>query len=53
VRSAYALSSLICNSHTKGTARYQKNLGMTDAVVFKSSFYRPNLYFEIRNKMNK
>lgn len=28
----------------------QKNLGMTDAVVFKSSFNRPNLYYEIRNK---
>ena len=27
-----------------------KNLGMTDAVVFKSSFNRPNLYYEIRDK---
>ena len=28
----------------------QKNLGMTDAMVFKSSFNRPNLYYEIRDK---
>ncbi len=28
----------------------QKNLGMMDAKVFKSSFNRPNLYYEIRPK---
>lgn len=28
----------------------QKNLGMTDASVFKSSFNRVNLYFEVRPK---
>ena len=28
----------------------QKNLGMIDASVFKSSFNRPNLYYEIRPK---
>ena len=28
----------------------QKNLGMMDAVVFKSSFNRPNLYYEVRPK---
>ncbi|MDR1160883.1 MAG: DNA helicase RecQ, partial [Tannerellaceae bacterium] len=28
----------------------QKNLGMIDATVFKSSFNRPNLYYEIRSK---
>jgi ATP-dependent DNA helicase RecQ len=27
-----------------------KNLGMPDATVFKSSFNRPNLYYEIRDK---
>ena len=27
-----------------------KNLGMTDATVFKSSFNRSNLYYEIRDK---
>ena len=28
----------------------QKNLGMTDAAVFKSSFNRANLYYEVRPK---
>ena len=28
----------------------QKNLGIMDAKVFKSSFNRPNLYYEIREK---
>lgn len=28
----------------------QKNLGMLDAKVFKSSFNRPNLYYEVRPK---
>lgn len=30
----------------------QKNLGMTDARVFKSSFNRPNLYYEVRPKID-
>ncbi|HPD96294.1 MAG: DNA helicase RecQ [Bacteroidales bacterium] len=30
----------------------QKNLGMLDATVFKSSFNRPNLYYEVRPKVN-
>ena len=30
----------------------QKNLGMLDAQVFKSSFNRPNLYYEVRPKKN-
>ena len=29
-----------------------KNLGIPDADVFKSSFNRPNLYYEIRNKVD-
>ncbi|MCY1632790.1 DNA helicase RecQ [Marinifilum sp. D737] len=30
----------------------QKNLGMLDAKVFKSSFNRPNLYYEVLPKVN-
>ena len=30
----------------------QKNLGMTDATVFRSSFNRSNLYYELRPKHN-
>ena len=30
----------------------QKNLGMLDATVFKSSFRRANLYYEVRPKVN-
>lgn len=30
----------------------QKNLGILDAEVYKSSFYRPNLYYEVRPKTN-
>ena len=30
----------------------QKNLGIMDARVFKSSFNRPNLYYEIRDKVD-
>ena len=31
----------------------QKNLGMIDAEVFKSSFNRPNLYYEVRKKSDQ
>ncbi len=30
----------------------QKNLGMLDATVYKSSFNRPNLYYEVRHKLD-
>ena len=30
----------------------QKNLGMLDSAVFKSSFNRPNLFYEVRAKTN-
>ena len=31
----------------------QKNLSMLEATVFKSSFNRPNLYYEVRQKNNE
>ena len=30
----------------------QKNLGILDATVFKSSFNRPNLFYEVRDKVD-
>ena len=30
-----------------------KNLGIMDALVFKSSFNRPNLYYEVRDKIDQ
>ncbi|KQT17464.1 ATP-dependent DNA helicase RecQ [Chryseobacterium sp. Leaf404] len=30
----------------------QKTLGMTSAIVYKESFNRPNLYYEVRPKVN-
>ncbi|SEG41330.1 ATP-dependent DNA helicase RecQ [Halpernia humi] len=30
----------------------QKTLGMTNAIVFKESFNRPNLFYEVRPKVN-
>ena len=30
-----------------------KNLGITDAKIFKASFNRPNLYYEVRTKTNQ
>lgn len=30
----------------------QKTLGMADAIVYKSSFNRPNLFYEVRPKVN-
>ena len=38
------------HGHPKVQLDIQKNLGMSDAAVFKSSFNRPNLYYEIRPK---
>lgn len=31
----------------------QKTLGMNDAALFKSSFNRPNLYYEVKSKTDK
>lgn len=42
--------ALTATATEKVQADIQKNLGMMDAVVFKASFNRPNLYYEIRPK---
>ena len=46
------LIALTATATPKVQLDIQKNLGMTDAAVFKSSFNRPNLYYEIRGKHN-
>ena len=42
--------ALTATATPKVQSDIQKNLGMTHAKVFKSSFNRPNLYYEIRDK---
>ena len=44
--------ALTATATPKVQSDIQKNLGMMDAKVFKSSFNRPNLYYEIRDKSN-
>lgn len=44
------LITLTATATPKVQMDIQKNLGMTDAAVFKSSFNRPNLYYELRPK---
>lgn len=44
--------ALTATATEKVQADIQKNLGMMDATVFKASFNRPNLYYEIRPKLN-
>ena len=44
------LIALTATATPKVQMDIQKNLGMSDASVFKSSFNRPNLYYELRPK---
>lgn len=44
--------ALTATATPKVQADIQKNLGMLDAKVFKSSFNRPNLYYEVRDKVD-
>lgn len=46
------LIALTATATPKVQLDIQKNLGMADAAVFRSSFNRPNLYYEIRPKHN-
>ena len=49
---AAPIIALTATATPKVQSDIQKNLGMTDAKVFKSSFNRPNLYYELRDKSN-
>lgn len=46
------LIALTATATPKVQLDIQKNLGMNGAQVFKSSFNRPNLYYEVRPKLN-
>jgi len=46
------LMALTATATPKVQHDIQKNLTMLDANVFKASFNRPNLYYEVRNKEN-
>ena len=46
------LIALTATATPKVQMDIQKNLGMLDATVFKSSFNRPNLFYEVRSKTN-
>ena len=48
--SRHPLIALTATATPKVQHDIQKNLGMMDAAVFKSSFNRPNLYYEVRSK---
>lgn len=47
---AAPIIALTATATPKVQSDIQKNLGIQDAKVFKSSFNRPNLYYEIRDK---
>ncbi len=44
--------ALTATATPKVQADIQKNLGMTDATLFKASFNRDNLFYEVRPKKN-
>ncbi len=48
----YPIIALTATATPKVQDDIQKNLGMINAKVFKSSFNRPNLYYEVRPKVN-
>ena len=47
------IMALTATATPKVQSDIQKNLSMTDAEVFKTSFNRPNLYYEVRAKGKK
>ena len=49
---AAPIIALTATATPKVQSDIQKNLNMTDARVFKSSFNRKNLYYEVRDKLS-
>lgn len=43
--------ALTATATPKVQSDIKKNLGIADATIFKSSFNRPNLYYEVRDKI--
>ena len=48
----FPIIALTATATEKVQGDIQKNLGMMNAQVFKASFNRPNLYYEVRPKLN-
>lgn len=48
-----AVIALTATATPKVQVDIQKNLGMANSDVFKASFERPNLYYEVRDKTEK
>ena len=46
----FPVVALTATATPKGQHDIQKNLGILDAKIYKSSFNRPNLYYEVRPK---
>jgi len=52
IGSNIAVIALTATATPKVQSDIRKNLQMNDAMLFKSSFNRPNLYYEVRPKRN-
>ncbi|MGB0404119.1 MAG: RecQ family ATP-dependent DNA helicase [Salibacteraceae bacterium] len=52
ISSEIPVMALTATATPKVQGDIQKNLGMTDAKVFKASFNRPNLFYEVRPKVD-
>lgn len=48
----FPIIALTATATPKVQEDIQKTLGMTDAVLFKASFNRPNLFYEVRPKVD-
>lgn len=48
-----SIIALTATATPKVQSDIQKNLGMTDSILYKSSFHRDNLYYDVRPKGRK